>query len=88
MIRVKSQANMQYTAKTQRYVRKPLVPVTRYAHSIPDTANCCGCGWPLSAVPGSPTYEGTENGERKFKHMYCPTSRQRAELRRAALVSA
>lgn len=70
--------------------KRPKASVTnpRFVYGpLEDTINCSGCGWPLKAVPGSPLYVGKNaEGERKYKHFLCPTSRQRAALRAAALV--
>lgn len=76
---------MMYTPnKPPKYVRKPLVEKQHYARVV-DTTPCSRCGWPIkhSAVRDGWTPEG----EYIYKHMSCPTTRERAAMRRAALVN-
>jgi hypothetical protein len=55
-------------------------------HVDEDSTPCCECGWPLSAVTGSPVFAGSERGDKRFKHFLCPSLRERRALRQAALV--
>lgn len=88
MLRVHNRANYTYHPRKPISNRKPLIEAPRFAHSVPDEVNCACCGWPLSAQVGSPVLAGVVDGERAFKHYRCPTTRERALLRREALVSA
>lgn len=56
-----------------------------FAHP-PHEPECCNCGWPIKS---SVLKAGRDDdGNRLFCHPLCPTSKERAELRRQAITHA
>lgn len=83
MIRPKSSRHFMY--KPAHPLPREERPALLFANVIA-TTNCNRCGWPIAR---SALRDGwTPEGDYLYKHVACPTTRERAEMRRAALVSA
>jgi hypothetical protein len=52
----------------------------------PEGAVCSDCGWPIKKVSTAIKEGKKADGSLRYKHVMCPSLKQRAEMRRAALV--
>lgn len=81
MIRPKSSAR--HTYKPARQVRPEPIAHVHVANVVAET--CCNkCGWPTGSRALRDGWDG--EGNYLYRHNVCPTSRERAELRRASLI--
>lgn len=61
-----------------------LVPAVRFVKDVDESTNCSACAWPLKT--SGVVCIGSVEGNKQFKHVRCPSSRERSVMRQTMLM--